>query len=906
MKMLLMAATVALAARAFALMEPATPESQGVPSQAVLDWIDACERTFNGGDSGLVHGFVIVRHGKTIAEGSWKPFDTLNRPHELWSHSKSFTSTAIGFLVDEGRIDLDERLVDIFTNDLPDMVSANLAQLRVRDCLTMNAGKRDHVLRETDGPWARHFLRQPFERQPGTGFRYDSDATFMLAAIVERRSGMSLLDYLNEKLFSKIGIRGVTTGVSPEGIACGGWGMKMTTRSLARFGQFYLQRGRWNGEQLLSSDWVDLASARQTWSGGIAIQSQTIGSGSDWQQGYGFQFWRCRYGAYRADGASGQLTVVLPEADAVVSVHAGLRDMQAELNLIWDILLPAMKDAPLPESPEMSAKLKRRCAELAIPPVSGTEGDIAAFFGEYSISTENPGGLRAIRLGKGANGLEMVLEAQRRSGPFPVGLGEWRVGSCLLNSSRYERLGALVGPTPTAASGGFLPNGEFVVRLYFPETIHGFDIRFAVSNSVGIVRGADINWGGFEGRRVADRDANLGPHASFADFDARAKAGERLTVAFFGGSLTWSANATDPNVTGFRGLMAKYLTEKYPAAHFTFVDAAIGGTGSNLGMFRLERDVLSKKPDLVFLDFACNDGGENTAVAPTCCYEYLLREMIGRGVCVQQMFFTFKGWTKPGAVPAKAHPRRDVYWRLANAYGTPVGDVYEMPLWKKMNAGEVRLETVWPIDGGHPDDGGYRMFADAGIAGFEKAVREGTVCRVPEKPVVGTVKDLRRWNPVDGELPKNWSRKLAYRTSLWYDGLSSRWMEDVAAFSGAERSPLTVEATGNFFGIFGEADDHALTVEISADGKTVASFDGNHRAGPGRLFIWRTVALDGWEDGVSRKHVLAIDPVPSADCKGEFRIGSICTATIVPVGLAADVEEAADEALEELDHERGK
>ena len=182
----------------------------------------------------------------------------------------------------------------------------------------------------------------------------------------------------------------------------------------------------------------------------------------------------------------------------------------------------------------------------------------------------------------------------------------------------------------------------------------------------------------------------------------------------------------------------------------------------------------------------------------------------------------------------------------------------------------------------------------------------GMVCRVPEKPVFGTVKDLRRWNPVDGALPRGWARKLTYRTSLWYDGLSSRWMEDVAAFAGSERSPLTVEATGNFFGIFGEADEKALTADVMADGKKVASFNGYHRAGPGRLFIWRNAALDGWEDGVSRLHRFTLDPIPSADGKGEFHVGSICTATIVPEGLGGEVKESSADALEKLDHARGK
>lgn len=394
--------------------------------------------------------------------------------------------------------------------------------------------------------------------------------------------------------------------------------------------------------------------------------------------------------------------------------------------------------------------------------------------------------------------------------------------------------------------------------------------------------------------------------ASFASLDARAKAGERLTVVFFGGSLTWSANATDPNVTGFRGLMAKGLSERYPAAHFTFVDAAIGGTGSNLGMFRLARDVLAKAPDLVLLDFACNDGGENASLPNTCCYEYLLREMIGRGICVQQMFFTFRDWTKPGAVPSKVHPRRDVYRQLARAYGTPVGDVYETDLWKRLNAGSVPIETVWPLDGGHPDDAGYRMFADAGLAGFDRGVRDGAVCRVPEKPVFGTVRDVRRVNPAEGELPPGWTRQLTYRTSAWYDGLSSRWMGDVVAFSGTARSPLTVTATGNFFGLFGEGDNAALAFAVSADGKPV--LQGKASTGVGRLFIWRSVRLDDWADGARRTHTFTVDPVPSADGKGELRIGSICTATIVPAVPDAPLAPAAasGDALEALDHARGK
>ena len=239
-----------------------------------------------------------------------------------------------------------------------------------------------------------------------------------------------------------------------------------------------------------------------------------------------------------------------------------------------------------------------------------------------------------------------------------------------------------------------------------------------------------------------------GDTGGFAEFDAKARAGENLTVAYFGCSLMWSANASEPNETGFRGLMSRYLEKRYPKAHFRFVDAAVGGTGAILGVFRLERDVLSKKPDLVFLDFACNDGWDGKALATTCCYESIVRRLVDDGIPVMQMFFTFRFWAEKSLEPESetaVHKRLVPYRRIADAYATGVGDVYrDSSLFSDLRNGKTTLGDVWPIDSGHPVDLGYRYFAEAGIAGFERAVREGTVCRVPEKPVFGTVADIQR------------------------------------------------------------------------------------------------------------------------------------------------------------------
>lgn len=433
-------------------MDLATPESQGVSSRDILKWIEACEQaSADGSLKGFHHGFVIVRHGKTIAEGTWAPQNTLEKPHMLYSHSKSFTSTAIGFLVDEGRLDLDERVVSIFPEKLPAAVSENLRQMRVRDLLTMNVGASftDAERKSKDGDWVKAFLHNDVETPPGTAFRYDSCATHMLAAVVERKSGMKLMDYLGEKLFKPLGMKSPWSTTSPVGIACGGWGMNMTTRDLARFGQFLLQEGCWGGRQLLSREWIMLATSRHTWSGPIVVQSKVVGSGSDWAQGYGFQFWRCRHGAYRADGAGGQLTVIFPREDAVVSVSAGLGDMQKELNLIWEHLLPAFQDSPVETDGTALVSLRNKCANLALPFDDRREEPFPGFNGQTAE--------------RKADGWELDISGQKLS----IGDGGWAKTKWKFSDSNVEPLFALYGTHEIAACGQKGKDGSLTVVWHF-------------------------------------------------------------------------------------------------------------------------------------------------------------------------------------------------------------------------------------------------------------------------------------------------------------------------------------------------------------------------------------------------------------------------------------------------------
>ena len=463
------AAAFAVCLPSRAEMEASTPEAEGISSAAISAWLDACERELDA-----MHGFVIVRHGKVVAEGWWNPFSA-DRTHMLYSHSKSFTSTAIGFLADEGRLDLDERLVDIFPEKAPSAPSTNIEMLRVRDLLTMTTGMpyTDAERKDVGGDWVKLFLANEVKDLPGTTYRYDSCATHVLAAIVEKKSGQKLMDFLRTRLFEKIGIERAWTTTSPQGIACGGWGMNMTTRELARFGQLYLQEGRWGDRQILSTNWVRLATTYQTSTG-------RPGNG-DWSQGYGYQFWRCRHDCYRADGAFGQYTIVMPKQDAVVSIHAGLGPMNKELDLVWQYLLPAMREDALPADGAAQKALVDRCTKLALRTVRGERTGDSAFAGgkTFMLSGEQKRfRFTTVRLVAAAEGWDVVLGTAAGEQRIPVGFGAWREGTARFEEEEFEKLGGLIGEQPTAASGAWTAPNVFQTRIYLHNGTFRLDYTF--------------------------------------------------------------------------------------------------------------------------------------------------------------------------------------------------------------------------------------------------------------------------------------------------------------------------------------------------------------------------------------------------------------------------------------------
>lgn len=292
-------------------------------------------------DSIGVHSIMVLHHGRVVAEKWWGDASA-DTPHIMNSVSKSFTATAVGFGIAEGLIKLDDKVVSFFPDKVPAEHSPNLDAMTVRNLLTMSTGQVNEPQRRDQNDWIAAFMAAPVEETPGTNFRYNSMATFMLSAIMQKVSGQKLTDYLQTRLFGPLNIEGYRWDESPEGINCGGWGLYIKTEDMAKFGQLFLQNGVWNGEQVLPEGWAAEASSWKIASGPAGNESLEDDK-NNWTQGYCYQMWRCRYNAYRADGANGQFIVVIPDQDAVVVLTAHERDMGAELDLVWEHILPAFK-----------------------------------------------------------------------------------------------------------------------------------------------------------------------------------------------------------------------------------------------------------------------------------------------------------------------------------------------------------------------------------------------------------------------------------------------------------------------------------------------------------------------------------------------------------------------------------
>lgn len=395
-----------------------TPEIEGVSSKKIIEFLDAIEKTKNE-----MHSIMIVRHGKVIAEGWWDPYSP-ELKHTLYSLSKSFTSTAIGFAVAEKKITVNDKVVSFFPDKLPDTVNANLQALTIKDLLTMSAGQspEPQAVPVFSDDWVKGFLAAPIVNRPGSVFLYNSIATYMLSAIVQKVTGQKVIDYLTPRLFKPLGIEGMDWETDPKGIDVGGWGLRLKTEDIAKMGLLFLQKGKWMGKQIIPAAWVEEATTFKI--DNAPGMSQERKDSSDWRQGYCYQFWRCRHNAYRGDGAFGQYMIVMPEQDAVIAITSETPNMQDELNLVWEYLLPAMTPERASMSMNDAMVLQKRLALLRLPlPADGLkETELKA---STYILESNPKNIESIAIGGNANLITLGFKIKGTVYPISFGNGEW-------------------------------------------------------------------------------------------------------------------------------------------------------------------------------------------------------------------------------------------------------------------------------------------------------------------------------------------------------------------------------------------------------------------------------------------------------------------------------------------------
>jgi CubicO group peptidase (beta-lactamase class C family) len=494
------------------------PDEQGVSSASILQFLEAVPA------AGIeLHSFMLLRHGHVVAETWWAPYRR-NAPHWLYSLSKSFTSTAVGFAVADGRIKVSDKVVDFFPEQLPQSVSENLAALQIKHLLSMCVGHKTDSVAAMVGSaaqpdWAKTFLSLPIEHAPGEVFLYDTGATFMLSAIVQRVTGQKVVDYLQPRLFAPLEIREKNWDESPLGVNTGGWGLSVTTETLAKFGQLYLQKGRWNGKQLLPQTWVEEATSFKiqqpaSWNSGSEPGAQPdhsdpvaalakLKQSSDWYQGYAYQFWRCRHNAFRGDGAFGQFCVVMPDEDAIVAITSETGNLQGILNLVWEHLLPAMSSGPDKNPNQFYRQVTQvlDTRKLPLPAGKRSSPTAAKVNGRKFVFESNSLGVDHATLYFEGDNCILALNAAKGGSKMTCGLTRWVDGltdlpgepPALLPRKQAE-------PLKVAIAGAWSSDDTFEMQWRFYETPHhdtltfkfdGDDVHLQFLNSITAALGAN-------------------------------------------------------------------------------------------------------------------------------------------------------------------------------------------------------------------------------------------------------------------------------------------------------------------------------------------------------------------------------------------------------------------------------
>ena len=429
-------------------MELSSPSAEGVAPEGISAFLDAV-----GGDPRIEpHGLIVQRHGRRIVEGYWTPH-TADRRRLVYSLSKTFTGTALGLQLGEGRLALD----DLVSDHLPGLfeeVDPATRRMKIRHIASMATGHDRETFLEAlaidPADPVRGFLQIPPDAEPGTLFAYNQPPVMALATILQTLAGERLVEYLRPRVFDPLGITDLRWAQIRPGLDMGFSGVHTTLDAVARLGQLYLDDGVWDGRRILPDGWVAAASAVQI--------TNPQREEPDWRQGYGFQLWRSQHG-YRGDGAFGQYMVVLPELDAVIAMFSCTEDMQVVLDLMWEHLLPAMGADGSARSPADDA-LERRLAGLSLPTAAARHGGREPDVPTMTFERRAPGSpshptVTSIETRPG----RMIVHEDVRSIVVPLSAA-WTVVDPVL-----------------AASAARLDDGRFVVDLVFLASPHRLEIE---------------------------------------------------------------------------------------------------------------------------------------------------------------------------------------------------------------------------------------------------------------------------------------------------------------------------------------------------------------------------------------------------------------------------------------------
>lgn len=427
-----------------------SPEAMGLSSQSILNFLDRLES-----EQIDIVSLMLLQHGQVLYEGYWAPY-TPDQLRTVYSMSKTFTSLAVGIAVGEGKIRLDERIVDLFPEQAkkaPD--SPQLQTLTIRHLLMMATGQPQEPFHQ-ENAWndaISAFLREPFTDMPGETFSYNTCATYMLSAALHQR-GIDLEEFLRDKLLTPMGITGTRWIRDPNGICTGGFGFSLHPEDIAKLGILLMHHGNWQGQQLVPEWYVREATARQITNGDDP--------NSDWAQGYGYQIWQCRHGAFRADGMYGQFCVVHPATDTILVTNCITNNMGGVLNAYFDEVLGQYAETAIQDDPEVTKQLRQKTAALRYDrPLPADDG--SEIPPEYlHLAAPN------VPLRLSLDGDTLTMRDAQGNLRFCAGRGQWQTIRRAVHCEPFFTR----DPRDTTAMGAWgMKDGTLTMKLFEVETL---------------------------------------------------------------------------------------------------------------------------------------------------------------------------------------------------------------------------------------------------------------------------------------------------------------------------------------------------------------------------------------------------------------------------------------------------